>query len=285
MRACLRSSLALASALLGGMAAAAPHVDELSIRLASGRELAAQIRVPGNAQGQVPAIMLFGGFRGASTVLDAMPADLALIAASFDYPFDPPREFDFPQGLAQLPAMDRGIDETFEGIRLLTAALRARPDVDPRRITIVGASLGAPFAVVAAAELGLPGLVVVHGFGDLPGVIAQQFIHALEPRYGSWVRGPSRALAGLLVWAYELPAPEEHAQRLQAQQRALMIVAADDELIPFRASEALWSGLQASAATVERIDETGAHLRGSDDPRIAGIVLQATDWMGRSGLR
>ncbi len=282
---CLRASLALAAALLGGLAAAAPRVDELSIELASGRELVAQIRIPENAPGPLPAVMLFGGFRGASTVLDAVPADLALVAASFDYPFDPPRDFEFPQGFAQLPALSRGIDETFEGIRRLTAQLRTRPDVDPQRITIVGASLGAPFAVVAAAELGLPGLVVVHGFGDLPGVIAQQFIHALEPRYGSWVRGPSRAFAELLVWAYKLPSPEHHALRLQAQQRVLMIAAADDERVPPSASEVLWSGLQASAAAVERIDEPGAHLRGDDDPRIARFVRQATDWMSRSGLR
>ncbi len=281
----LRSSIALVAALFGGLASAAPRIEALSIKLDSGTELSAQIRVPENAQGRLPAVMLFGGFRGAPTVLDAVPADVALIAASFDYPFEPPRDFKFPRSLAHLPALGRGIDETFEGIRRLTAQLRARPDVDPQRITIVGASLGAPFAVVAAAEHGLPGLVVVHGFGDLPGVIAQQFVRSLEPRYGSWVRGPSRVFAELLVWAYELPSPEQHARHLQAQQRALMIVAADDELIPLSASEVLWSGLQASTAAVERIDETGVHLRGGDDPRIAGLVRQATDWMSRSGLR
>ena len=73
--------------------------------------------------------------------------------------------------------------------------------------------------------------------------------------------------------------------RLRATQRVLMIVAQDDELIPQPATEALWQALQRSQAQLERLDEAGAHLQGSRDPRIGGLVETALTWMGRVGLR
>lgn len=266
-------------------AAAQQQVERVAFELASGRMITAEIRRPQASTGPLPAVMLFGGFRGAATVLDAVPADLPLAAVSFDYPFDPPRRFRFPQSLADLPAMDRGIEDTFEGIRHLVAHLRARPDIDAQRLTIVGASLGAPFAVVSAAELDLPGLVVVHGFGDLRRVIAQQFIRKLEPRYGCWTRWPAWGLANALVWGFHLPAPEDYAPTLRPGQRALMIVAGDDDLIPRRSTQVLWDALGQSRAQVDRIDHPGVHLQGTDDPRIGAMVASALDWMRRVGLR
>jgi hypothetical protein len=282
---CRRPDALLLALLLAAPAAGARSIERVEFTLDSGRVLGAEIRRPADTPGPLPAVMLFGGFRGAATVLDAVPGDLPIAAVSFDYPFDPPRKFVFPDTLAHVPAMARGIDETFEGIRRLSAHLRARDDIDEARMTIVGASLGAPFATISAAELDLPGLVIVHGFGKLRHVIGHQLRHAAERRGHAWLRWPAQGLANLLTWGFRLPAPERYAPRLDADQRALMIVAGDDELIPAHATESLWSALQASAARVERIDETGGHLRGTTDPRIAELVGTAMDWMQRNDLR
>lgn len=284
----VRSGILRAGALslmLAAPAAQGRVIERVAFTLDSGRVVEAQIRRPADARNPLPAVMLFGGFRGAAMVLDAVPQDLPIASASFDYPFDPPREFVFPGTFAHIPAMARGIDETFEGIVLLTAYLRARHDIDDARISIVGASLGAPFATISAAELALPGLVIVHGFGEIPKVIGHQLQQAAERRGRAWLRRPAQGLANLLTWAFRLPAPEDHATKLAPDQRALMIVAGDDELIPRRATEALWTALQASDARVERIDESGGHLRGVDDPRIADLVRTAMDWMQRNDLR
>lgn len=277
--------LILAALLATAPAAAQQNIEQRAFTLDSGRVIHAQIRRPERSDGPLPAVMLFGGFRGAATVLDAVPADLPIVTASFDYPFDPPRRFRFLQSFVDLPAMGRGIDETFEGIRHLSAHLRERADVDAQRITIVGSSLGAPFATISAAELDLPGVVLVHGFGDVRNVIAQQFIRKLEPRYGAWTRWPARGLASALVWGFDLPAPELYAQTLRAHQRVLMITAREDDQVPAQATQALWDALQRSDAYVERIDQAGAHLRGTQDPRIAGLVHTALDWMHSAGLR
>lgn len=259
--------------------------ETVDFTLDSGRVLTAEIRRPAQTREPLPAVLLFGGFRGAATVLDAVPQDVPVAAVSFDYPFDPPRKFVFPDTLMHIPAMARGIDETFEGIEHLVAHLRAREDIDDKRITIVGASLGAPFAVISAANLDLPGLVIVHGFGEVRRVIATQFIRKFEPRYGKWVRWPSWGLANALVWGFGLPAPERSAPKLGSEQRALMIVAGDDEMIPQRATETLWQALQASQARVERINEQGVHLQGTGDPRIADLVGTSLDWMHRNDLQ
>lgn len=283
---CRRADTPFAAALLLLAAGAdARVVERVEFTLDSGRVIGAEIRRPAQANGALPAVMLFGGFRGAATVLDAVPQHLPIAAASFDYPFDPPRKFEFPDTLRHIPAMARGIDETFEGIRRLSAHLRARDDIDEARITIVGASLGAPFAAISAAELGLPGLVIVHGFGEVRHVIGHQLAQAAERRGLAWLRWPAQGFANLLTWGFRLPAPERYAAQLDAQQRALMIVAGDDELIPAHATETLWSALRTSDARVERIDETGGHLRGVTDPRIGELVGTAMDWMRRNDLR
>ncbi len=277
--------LLLALLLAAAPARAQQHIEHIPLRLASGRVIEAELRRPQAADAPpLPAVMLFGGFRGAATVLDAVPADLPLAAVSFDYPFDPPRRLELPQSLADLPALDRGIEDSFEGIGLLSAHLRTRSDIDARRITIIGASLGAPFAVISAADHALPGLVIVHGFGRLRHVIAHQFIRRLEPRYGRWTRWPAWGLANALVWGFALPAPEDAARRLRASQRALMIVAADDELVPRAATEALWQALNRSSARIERQDEAGTHLQGTEDPRIKDLVDTALNWMRNAGL-
>ena len=282
------SLLAATAALLwlgASTADAAQRRVSVPIPLDSGRVLEAQLRMPADSLGPQPVVMLFGGFRGAATVLDAVPADLPLIAASFDYPFDPPRRFRFSQSFGDLPALARGIDETFEGIAKLTTALRARDDVDATRMTIVGASLGAPFAITAADRLDLPGVVIAHGFAELRRVIAHQFIRKLEPRYGAWTRAPAWGLANALVWGFGLPVTERHAAALRKNQRALMIVAEEDELIPRAATDTLWAALQESQARVQRDEHPGPHLQGSDDPRIAELVASALTWMRRVDLR
>lgn len=280
----LEASL-LAILLLITQVASARVVERIDFTLASGRQLVAEIRYPANTTRALPAVMLFGGFRGAVTVLDAVPQHLPIAAASFDYPFDPPRSFVFPDTLRDIPAMARGIDETFEGIRQLSAHLRGRDDIDDSRITIVGASLGAPFATISAAELELPGLVIVHGFGKIRHVIGHQLTQAAKRRGHEWLRWPAQGFANLLTWGLRLPAPERYASKLAAGQRALMMVAGDDELIPQHATDALWSALQASDARVERMDEAGGHLRGIRDPRIGELVDTAMDWMQRNDLR
>ncbi len=273
---------------LGGPAAAAPPAgfidEELALGTADGTRITALLRRPQAQDGPLPAIILFGGFRSAAEVLDMLESDAPVIRASFPYPWQQPRKVHPGNVLGVIEDFGLAAERTFSGIRALVRALRARPEVDPQRLVIAGASAGAPFATIGAAQNGVPGLIVVQGYGDIVSVIARQFDLSLAPKYGAWVRWPSRWLAAFCVWYLDLPQPEAFAARLRPGQQAFMVTATDDERIPQAATEILWNALQGSGARVERLDLPGGHLRGAGDEKIGEILAHALAWMQRVGF-
>lgn len=269
--------------LVTSVLSAAPRLEKQPLVLPSGTRIDLQLRVP-EGQGPHPALLLFGGFRGAARVFETIPADVPVLLASFDYPVAGERRFRFPQSLLTLPALARGIDDSYAGVVRAVDALRARRDVDPHRLTLVGASLGAPFALYGAAERPVPGLVLIQGFGDLQATIARQFENKLVPRYGDWLRPPLRGLSGLLVWSFDLAPPEAAARRLRGAQHVLLLEARDDERLPPEARRALRTAIEASPAHLSVQALPGGHLRGVDDPALPAILAQALAWMRRQGL-
>ncbi|MGK5086419.1 hypothetical protein WDW86_02580 [Bdellovibrionota bacterium FG-2] len=158
---------------------AALQTKREKFEIPSGATLEAQILVWPSGAGKVspknksPAILVFGGFQNAAKVLDLLTPHLAklgitdVVLASFDYPFDPPRKFEFPGSLKLAPQAKQMIHQTVDGIDALRVHLINKWNVDPHRITLIGASLGAPFTALAAQPGLFPGLVFVHGFGEI----------------------------------------------------------------------------------------------------------------------
>jgi dienelactone hydrolase len=261
--------------------------EELSFRLKSGRLIRATVRVPKavprqnrpGPAGKLPAILLFGGFQEAAHVLNLVHTKEPAILASFDYPFDPPRKFIFPESLKYAPALKATMHETSEGIETLYALLRKRPDVDPDRMSIVGASVGAPFAVIAAEQARIPGLVIVHGFGKIRLTAEHQFVRKWEPKYGALSRIPAWLLTTLAAIYLDVPSPEASAENLRASQKVLMISATEDSFIPKAASESLWESVRGSPAESLRIQMEGDHLQPGSDALIEKILGQVTAWM------
>ena len=283
---CALSAAVLALALAAPRAAAAQYRTEtLTLTLDNGRTLPAQLRIPEGAHGRLPVLMLFGGFRNAAQVLDRVHAPRPVIWATFDYPFEPKRKFRFPASLMDAPAARAAIHDSFEGIVKLHEALARHPAVDPRRITVAGASAGAPFATVGAARSPIPGVILVQGMGDVTAVIENLIARKYRAKYGNWVARPSRWLAEWINWYCEIPDMAAQARQLRASQRVLMFTATQDDFIPKPASEALWQALEQSQAAHERIDLEGLHLGvGDDTARIADILEQSLRWMQRQGL-
>ena len=260
--------------------------SRLALTLDSGRAVDARVLVPEQStDARMPAVMLFGGFERGASALDLIRTSRPTVLASFDYPLDVPEKARGMDYVRMLPAVRRGIRDSFDGIGKLHAYLATRPDVDPTRITIVGVSLGAPFAVVAAVDHDIPGLAVIHGFGRVNDVIAHQFIRRWGGRErGFWVEPAASLLGNVLTWYADIPQIDIRARNLRDHQRAWMLSAQDDELMPARATDALREGLDASAAQFEFETEPGGHLRGGDDPRIPALLGKAERWMARAGL-
>jgi dienelactone hydrolase len=259
--------------------------ERLTLTLDDGRTLEATLRVPDHAEGRLPALMLFGGFRHAAQVLEKVQTPRPVIWATFDYPFEPPRKFRFPGSLRHAPEARAAIHGSFAGIQKLYRALLEHPRVDPARITVVGASAGAPFATVGAAREPIPGVILVQGMGDVPLVIGHLIARKYRARYGDWIQTPAHWLGRWISWYCEIPDIAAQARRLRESQKVLMFTAAQDDFIPRAATEALWEGLEDSHAIHERVDLSGGHLGvGDDAPLIAEILGRSMGWMERHDL-
>ena len=256
---------------------------QVELGVGGGRSLMARVRVPASAD-PMPAVILLGGFERGAAALDLVYPDRPTVMASFDYPLDLPQELDLLRVLGAVPDVRRGIGDSLEAIGALHAVLRALPEVDAARITVIGVSLGAPFAVIAAADHHIPGLAVIHGFADVPGVIAHQFVRRWHPGRGAWVHPIASVLGRVLDFAAGIPNVERRAAALRRDQRALVLIASDDELIPAHATRALIDGLRRSEATIEIEVEPGRHLTGAGDPRIRPLLMRTERWLALNGL-
>ena len=284
MRTRIRFVLQALALSLGFSGAGAAELSTIKLSLSGGHELEVLIHAPAQAEQPLPAVVIFGGLQAGAGVLEVVAGQAPVVAASFAYPYQPPAKLGWRNALGAVKDFGLGVDRTFEGIAELIALLRSRADVDPQRITLVGASAGAPFASISAARLNVPGLVVVQGFGDVPSVLARQGELALRKRERELWIPLLKPVARLLSWWLELPAPERYAPQLRTGQRVLMITAQDDERVPAAAADLLWDGFQASGAQATRLDLPGAHLRGLGDPTINEILVHALRWMQAQDL-
>lgn len=272
-------------ALLLPTATMAERIEEtLPLTLPSGASLPVRVLRPAQAPDKLPAIILLGGYQRGAAALDLVSTDQPVLLAGFDYPVELPRKLRVREIPELLPKTRRAITDTRGGIAALHQALSRRPDVDPRRITLVGVSAGAPFATLAAADARIPAVILVHGFADLPEVIEHQFARRWEPKHGwlgrigAWLS--SRLLHGLL----RLPSIEESARSLDASQRVLMIRATEDDFVPKAGSDALETALRASRARVEVLIQPGGHIRGAAPERLQPVLKASMEWMEREGL-
>jgi hypothetical protein len=275
----------LALLLLPALATARDYREErIPLTLDDGRTVEARLRLPVDAEGPFPVVMLFGGFRTADAVLDLVHTTRPVAWANFDYPFEGPRKFRFPQSLKLAPQMRAAIHGTFDGVGKLHAALKQHPEVDATRITVAGASAGAPFATVGAAKHGIPGAILVQGFGQVTQTIAHQFVRKYEPRWGGWVRRPARWLAAWILWYCDVPVIEDYARQMQPGQKVLLVTALDDDFIPRPSIDALWQALQQSGAHSEHLELPGTHLRSDRHEQIADILQRSVEWLERHDL-
>lgn len=279
-----------AGALLVIAATALPAVayreEKFPLTLDDGRVVQATLRLPDPpAQRPLPALMLFGGVQRAARVLDLVKADQPLIWATFDYPFEPPRKFRFPSSLRYLPEAKGAIHGTFDGVVKLHQALLLRTDVDPRRISVIGASAGAPFATVGAARTEIPGVILVQGFSDVVRVWQNLLIRKRRAKYGDWIQWPALWLAQFIHWYCEIPDIAAHARQLRASQKVLLFTTVGDDYVPRAASDELWQALEHSPSVHERILLTGKHLGVGDDSQlIADILKRSMKWMDQQDL-
>jgi len=272
----------LAAALLP--AAAAAREEQLALRLASGTQVHVRLLRASDSAVRLPAIVVLGGLERGSGVVDLIPRTTDAVLVGFDYPLALPQQLRWTEALPLARRLEKGILETIEAVGRLHALLARRADIDADRLTIVGVSLGAPFAVIGAADQDWRGLVIIDGFGDLPRTLRHQFARRWRPRYGVLAEALAWLAQRAAMLLIDVPEPEDSARRLRRDQRVYMINAEDDEFVPQRSRQALQDALRQSGAQLTFETLPGRHVRARDEPVIAQLYSRASAWMGRQGL-
>jgi pimeloyl-ACP methyl ester carboxylesterase len=258
--------------------------EQLALRLASGTQVHVRLMRASDRAVRLPAIVVLGGLERGSGVVDLIPRTTDAVLVGFDYPFVLPQRFGWTEALPLARRLEKGILETIETLGRLHALLARRADIDADRLTIVGVSLGAPFAVVSAAEQDWRGVVIIDGFGDLPRTLRHQFARRWRAQYGVFAEALAWLAQTAAMLLVDVPEPEDSARRLRPDQRVYIISAEDDEFVPQRSRQALQDALLRSGARLTFETLPGRHVRGRDERLIAQLYARASEWMGRQGL-
>lgn len=260
---------------LAGGEAGAP-VTEVTLVSDTGLEVRARIRSVGHNDGvRRPAMIVLGGYKLGSGVVEVPDTTGGVVLASLEYPFD---LRDRPRGAAwaREALRIRGqMVETPSAVLLLAQYLYVRGDVDPDRVSILGASLGAPFAVAAAAtDRRLAGVVLLDGGGDI-GRLMEGVLEREVPR---WAVRPLAEVTALLLAPLE---PTRYAEAL-APRPLLMLNAEGDEAIPRASALALYHAARRPKQIAWRA--TG-HVALSEEDVIEDLMDETLVWMRKQGLR
>lgn len=222
-----------------------------------------------------PAVLMIGGFSTGRRAADLPSTTENLVIASIDYPYEGPRELVGRQWLRHLGDVRRGLLRTPSALLLAAQYLYTREDVDPSRVSIVGVSLGVPFAVVAAAtDRRLSGAAYLHGGGD----IRRLYEYAYGGRTPGWL---SPVLAWTVDWLTAPLEPTKYAGQV-APRPTLQVNATADDFIPRACVTALYDATRQPKRLLW-ID--GGHVDASEAEIVDDLMRLTLDWMAEEGLR
>ena len=209
-----------------------------------------------SGQQRRPLFLILGGHERGKGAAALIGDTRGAVFASLQYPFDGNHRATGLAIVAQVPGIRRALYDTPPAVQLALDYLLSRPDVDPTRVELVGASFGAPFATIAAArDSRVTRLWLAHGGGDTYAMIDR----GLEREIGNrWLRAPVARLANLLASGPRFT-PERWIAAV-APRPVIMLNATDDEKIPRRSVEILYAAAQEPK---ELVWLPGRHMQGN----------------------
>ena len=278
---------ALVLACGGGVAAAAAvaaptaapadpsEITRIWLRTEAGDSARATLRVPSGAPPRSAcAVVIAGGFGSGWRAAERIDPGPGVLLLSVDYPFQGPRRgipageffrraFDFRRAVN---AMD---DLLLEGIEYAIA----RPEVDSSRVLLVGASLGVPFALRAAArEPRAKGVALLYGSADLGDWVARNLKDV--PR---WARPIAGWIIAISFRHYE---PKRLVRHVSPRPLLLLNARGDQRVSEEKAKELF----EAAGEPKEQIWVGGGHMRLSDAELVERLLGITLDWARRHGF-
>jgi hypothetical protein len=203
----------------------------VELRNQRGEVTTAYVRTPPRP-GPSPRILLtYAGEKTGPAILELIPQRPDLVLVAVQYPYRRPHgaweHLRWPHDLR------RAVYRTVAGGMLAVSFLEQGDGLATSRLTVLGASLGVPFAVIhGALDPRVRAVLVVHGGGDLTGVA-----WTIERRRGHPWRAPfTAALAAVLVDSFD---PARWAGRL-APRPLTILASRRDPTFPAASAQALY---------------------------------------------
>jgi dienelactone hydrolase len=236
----------------------------------SGLQVVARLLRDDRVGTALPVLIVLGGHRTGSDAIDLFGDVGQLAVVGVDYPYDGPKKVrGVLQTMGAIRPARRAFLDTVPAVSLLIDWLMQQTWADTRRLVIVGASLGVPFAASAAArDARISGAMLVHGAADNRLWIEAQ----LARRIGvELLRYP---LSAVLHWLAYGPVHDTRRHVAAIAPRPVVIVGARaDERTPAGQTELLYE----LAGEPRRLRWTeGAHIE-PDRTEIIAAVLQIAD--------
>ena len=204
-------------------------------------------------------VVTYAGARTGDAILRLIPAKDDLVVVAVQYPWRPPHT-----AIGRLRAIydiRQAAYRTVAGGILAVDDLATVERLDPRRIVLVGASLGSIFATIhGAIDRRVPQVVLVHGGADL-----QDILEVEIPAVPSWLRPPLVRVARISVDTFD---PAHYVRRI-APRRLLVIAARDDWRFPPRAVMAFFK----RAGQPKELRWTNTAHVGVGSPRVVDAVI------------
>ncbi len=203
--------------------------------------------------------LIYAGAKTRDKILTLIPERSDLVLVSVQYPYDSP---DGPLEHLRWPHHIRqAAFRTVAGGMLALSFLHVEESLDIERLTIIGVSVGVPFATMhGVLDERAPTVVLIHGGGDLPA----QARAVAEPR---WLATPASVMAAILFHTFE---PLRYVDRI-APRKLVMIAARDDRILPIETVKNLYARAREPK---EMIWTESGHVRSKDTDLIADIVRQ-----------
>jgi len=216
---------------------------------------------------RLPLVVLLGGHARGKESVSYVGDPRGHLVVAVAYPFDGNERVTGVAVVAEVPAIRRAILDTPPAVMLALDWLLARPDVDPTRVELVGASFGVPFAAVTAAlDRRVTRAWFVQGGADNYALI----LAGLEHNIGF---GPARrfvaSLANVLAAGPRFD-PARWIGRI-APRPVAMINTLDDDRIPRANAEALHA---AAREPKQVIWLQGLHMQ-PNRPDVLGALVDA----------
>jgi len=249
-------------------------LERVRLTSAAGRRVTCFLRRPAAAGASTaePAVLLFGGIGTGGRAATLVDASHRAVVLACDYPWDDPSRLPWWRIAWRVPAIRADVLATPQALAIAASFLVRLPDVDPRRVAAVGASLGVPFvASWAAGDKRVRAVALVYGGGDFRALFEANLRRKVA---APWLRRALAAVGAALLVDLD---PARAVPGI-APRPLLLVGSRADERVPRSSMDALANAARPPVMTVWL---GGGHMMPRDTALLRAISDTTVAWLVR----